>query len=51
MDVATVEVVPCGFVVLFRREPGESLVIDIQSQWVGSCQQHVYSEIELQLID
>jgi len=39
-----------GFV-LFHSEAGDAFLVDVRAQWVNAVQQHVDSQVELQVID
>ena len=51
VNVAAVQVFIGGLAIFFSRESSQSFVIDVQSQRVSASQEHVDSQIELQLVD
>jgi hypothetical protein len=51
VNVTAVQVFIGGLAIFFSCESSQSLVIDVQSQRVSASQEHVDSQIELQLVD
>lgn len=51
VDVAAVDVVVGGLVILLSCKSREAFVINVEPEGVGACHQHVDAQIELEFID